>query len=142
MTSDRSTQSSILLRQYANTAFAAVAAAVLLSGCSDGSVPAAVRPAESTDTAPVFVNKVWSVSESSGVAPGTLYVFLAEGTLVIASANSKPALGAWRYEGGALTMVEEGIAYKVDVLELNKNEFRIRSHNPGEPVDITLVPAQ
>jgi hypothetical protein len=84
---------------------------------------------------------VWRVSESSSVAPGTLYVFLSEGTLIITSPNSKPALGRWKYEGGALTMVEEGVPYKVDVLKLSKEEFRIRSNNPGEPVEITLVPA-
>ncbi len=38
-------------------------------------------------------------------------------------------------------MVEEGIPYKADVLKLSKNEFRIRSNNPGEPVEITLVAA-
>jgi hypothetical protein len=81
------------------------------------------------------------VSESASVAPGTLYVFLSEGTLVIASPNSKPALGTWKYEGGRLTMVEDGIPYKVDVLKLSQDEFKIRSNNPGEPVEISLVPA-
>ena len=38
------------------------------------------------------------------------------------------------------TMAEEGVPYKVDVLKLSKDEFRIRSNNPGEPVEITLVP--
>lgn len=38
-------------------------------------------------------------------------------------------------------MVEEGIHYKVDVLKFSKDEFRISSNNPGEPVEITLVPA-
>ncbi|MDQ3754823.1 MAG: hypothetical protein M3371_08845 [Acidobacteriota bacterium] len=89
-----------------------------------------------------FVNKVWRVSRSSSVAPGTLYVFLSEGTLVITSPNSRPALGTWKYEGGALTMVEEGIPYKTDILRLNKDEFRIRSNNPGGAVEITLVPAE
>jgi hypothetical protein len=84
---------------------------------------------------------VWRVRESSSVALGTLYVFLSEGTLVITSSNSKPALGRWKYEDGALTMVEEGISYKVDILKLSKDEFRIRNNNPGEPVEITLVPA-
>ncbi|MGH8770286.1 MAG: hypothetical protein ACREV2_03770 [Burkholderiales bacterium] len=81
------------------------------------------------------------MSESSGVAPGTLYVFLGEGTLVIASPNGKPALGMWKYENAALIMVEEGIPYQVDVVKLSKDEFRIRSNNPGKPVEITLIPA-
>jgi hypothetical protein len=36
-------------------------------------------------------------------------------------------------------MVEEGIPYEIDVLELSADEFTIRSHNPGEAVVITLV---
>ena len=89
-----------------------------------------------------FVNKVWQVSNSSGVAAGTLYVFLSEGTLLITSTNSKPALGTWKYEGRALTMIEEGILYKTDILRLSAAEFKIRSNNPGQPVETTFVPAE
>ncbi|MGH8728851.1 MAG: hypothetical protein ACREV9_12015 [Burkholderiales bacterium] len=81
------------------------------------------------------------MSESSGVAAGTLYVFLGEGTLVITSPNSEPAVGTWKYESGVLTMIEEGIPYKVDVLKSSANEFKIKSNNPGEAVEITLLPA-
>ena len=88
-----------------------------------------------------FVDKVWRVRESSAVEPGTLYVFLSEGTLVIASPHGKPALGTWKSENGNLTMVEESIPYKIDILNLTRDELRIRSHNPGEPVEITMVPA-
>ena len=111
-----------------------VAASLLLFSCSKR------HSGETPDSAVSFVNRVWRVSNSSGVAPGTLYVFLSEGTLVITSPNSKPALGRWKYEDGSFTMVEEGVPYKVDVLKLSKDEFRIRSNNPGEPVEITLVP--
>jgi hypothetical protein len=37
-------------------------------------------------------------------------------------------------------MVEEGIAYAVKILELTQDRFRIRMRNPGEPVQLTLVP--
>jgi hypothetical protein len=118
-----------------------VAASLGFFSCSERPAPAKPDSGETADSAGSFVNTVWRVSESSSVAPGTLYVFLSEGTLVITSPNSKPALGRWKYEGGALTMVENGIPYKVDVLKLSKNEFRIRSNNPGKPVEITFVPA-
>jgi hypothetical protein len=117
------------------------AASLFPHSCSERTAPAERRSGETADAAVSFVNKVWRVSNSSGVAPGTLYVFLSEGTLVITSPNSKPALGTWKYEGGALTMVEEGILYKVDILNLSEDKFRIRSNNPGDPVEITLVPA-
>lgn len=60
--------------------------AFLLVSCSTrGSAP------EGGDAAAGFANKVWQVSGSTGVAPGMLYVFLSEGTLLIASLNRKPA---------------------------------------------------
>jgi hypothetical protein len=92
--------------------------------------------------APGFVDKVWRVEKSSGGAVGTLYVFLSDGTLLIASATGTPALGAWTYEGGVLTMIEEGIPYKVDILASSPEEFRIRSHNPAGSVDIALTRAK
>jgi hypothetical protein len=82
---------------------------------------------------PHFVNRVWAVSTSSTVAAGTLYVFLSDGTLLIASPHSKPMLGSWKASGDGLIMVEESIAYQTDILKLDAGSFVIRSHNPGPP---------
>jgi hypothetical protein len=102
----------------------------------------ACQPATTVPSIPGgFVNKVWRVSQSSAVARGTLYVFLEEGTLVVASRTGKPALGAWTLKEGVLTMVEDSSPYRTDILSLTEAEFRIRSNNPGKPVEITLVPA-
>jgi hypothetical protein len=115
-----------------------VPCALALAGCAR---PAAPPPAPNA-TAPVgFVNRVWKVEKSSSVSPDTLYVFLSDGTLVVTSPHGKPSLGTWKSEGGKLTMVEEGLSYPVDVLALDASRFSIRSHNPGEPVDIEMVPA-
>ena len=38
-------------------------------------------------------------------------------------------------------MVEESIPYKVEILKLSPAEFTIRIHSPGEPLEITFVPA-
>jgi hypothetical protein len=78
---------------------------------------------------PGFVNKVWMVDRSPSVARGQLYIFLSEGTLVIASSTGTPSFGKWIDEGGMLTMVEEGIPYKVDIVELTDDTFSIRVHN-------------
>lgn len=90
---------------------------------------------------PSFENRVWTVAESDSVVKGTLYVFLSEGTLVIASPHDKPMLGSWRHDGDRLVMVEESIAYPTDILHLDEKELRIRSHNPGSPVEIRLARA-
>ncbi len=115
-----------------------VACALALAGCAR---PAAPPPAPSTAAPVGFVNRVWKVEKSSNVSPDTLYVFLSDGTLVVTSPQGKPSLGTWKSEDGKLTMVEEGLSYPVDVLALDAGRFSIRSHNPGEPVDIEMVPA-
>ena len=96
------------------------------------------RPAEG---AAGFTDRVWSVAKSTAVARGTLYVFLSDGTLVVTSVKGKPSLGKWSFENGRLTMVEEGLPFRVDILDLREDEFRIRSQNPSGAVEITLVPA-
>jgi len=120
----------------------AIAAVLALAGaaCSDR---AAVPPATTRTPAPkpTFVNKVWRVASSSSIEPGMLYVFLSDGTLVISSPHGTPALGSWKPAGDGLTMVEEGIPYKVDVLKLSADEFRIMINNPGNAVEIAFVPA-
>jgi hypothetical protein len=61
---------------------------------------------------------------------------------VIASPKSKAALGAWTYTNGQLTMIEDTQAYRVDILSLSDDAFRIRSNNPGGSVEISMVPAK
>ena len=91
--------------------------------------------------APSFVNRVWEVAESGQVTPGSLRVFLSDGTLVMASPHETPAFGSWRYDDGRLTIIEEGLEYPTDILALNESEFRIRMQSPGEPVEIRFAPA-
>jgi hypothetical protein len=124
--------------------FAMILAAVAATACAQKEPPAAASPAQTLAPQPAkaaasFINKVWEVSDSPTVAPGQLYVFLSEGTLVIASSTSTPSLGKWKQDNGQLIMIEEGIAYPTDILDLASDRFRIRSHNPGEPVEIGMV---
>jgi hypothetical protein len=113
--------------------------------------PAATSPppspppadAESSTQAQVgFIDKVWRVESSSAVAVGTYYAFLADGTLAIGAPHDKPSFGRWTYAGGKLAMIEDGQTYPTDIVTLDEGHFVIRSHNPGTPVDITLVPAE
>jgi hypothetical protein len=122
-------------------------AALSTIACAQKEPPAAAEPApigapEPARAAATFINKVWAVDDSPTVARGQLYVFLSEGTLVIASGTGTPSLGKWKQENGLLTMTEEGIAYPTDILELTADRFRVRSHNPGEAVEIGMVLAR
>jgi hypothetical protein len=71
-----------------------------------------------------------------------LYVFLSEGTLVIASPFGTPSLGKWTDEAGILTLVEEGISYRYEIVEMTSSSFRIRARAPGELMEIQFVPAE
>lgn len=102
---------------------------------------AAASPAPAPAAPASFVNRVWRVADSNAVAAGQLYVFLSEGTLVIAAPTGTPSLGTWSRDGDGLTIVEEGRPHRVEVLNLTHDEWRVRVHSPGEPVDIRLVPA-
>ncbi|WP_295468170.1 hypothetical protein [uncultured Pseudomonas sp.] len=88
-----------------------------------------------------FVNKVWQIKTSNSIEPGMLYVFLSDGTLVMASPSSQPSLGRWARTEKGLNLIEEGITYPTEILSLKRDEFRIRSLNPGEPVELQLAPA-
>lgn len=120
---------------------AVVALTLVLANCG-GTPPSADVSTPPTDSPPTFVNRVWKVAAPATVSPGMLYVFLEDGTLVMAGPGGKPAFGLWKRDGGGLIMIEESIPYRVDILELTSDTFRIRSHNPGEPLEITLVPAK
>jgi hypothetical protein len=99
-------------------------------------------PAAAADQPPPFANRVWKVAASSGVEPGTLYVFLGDGTLLITSSHGTPSLGRWEAAGKGVTLVEEGQRYPTEVLALTADTFGIRVRSPGTPLDITLVPAK
>lgn len=119
------------------------ALALLALACSRPPDPPPIAPAtrSASERPASFVNRVWRVARSSAVADGTLYAFLSDGTLVITSPGNKPMLGSWSRSDDGLVMVEESIPYRVDILTLDDDELVIRSHNPGAPVDIAMVPA-
>jgi hypothetical protein len=114
-----------------------IAVMLLVTACSDRPSPSSTKAA--SPQKPTFVNKVWRVASSSSTETGALYVFLSDGTLVISSPHGTPAFGSWKPAGNDLTMVEEGISYKVDILKLSADEFRIMINNPGNAVEIAFA---
>ena len=117
------------------------AACLVAAGCSrERALPDQRRDSVGVSSVR-FADRVWAVDSSSAVAKGTLYVFLSDSTLLITSPNGTPLLGTWTHDGEALDVVEEGIHYRVEIVELQPDRFHIRSHNPGTAVDIWLVPA-
>ncbi len=126
--------------------FVVVLALLAMTACSKSESPPSAPPpaAETAQSAakPSFINKVWAVAESPQVETGSLRVFLSDGTMVMTSSNSTPAFGTWNYDAERLTITEDGQKYDVDIVALGEDEFRIRIHNPGEPVEIRFTPAE
>lgn len=117
----------------------------LFAGCASETPPAETPAPDTTATAssaePTFVDRTWEVVASQQIPAGAFYTFRSDGMLSISSPNSTPLLGSWARTDSGLTMTEEGITYRVEILELTQDRFRIRSLNPGEPVEITFAPA-
>lgn len=110
-------------------------------GVTEPHLPSRPEVAQAKPAAATFVNKVWEVTASPDVAAGGLYTFLSTGTLVIVTPHGTPAFGEWAKKGSELSMTEEGISYRVEILNLTPDEFKIRIHNPGKPTEITFHPA-
>ncbi|MGD1049053.1 MAG: hypothetical protein ABR899_09940 [Candidatus Krumholzibacteriaceae bacterium] len=90
-----------------------------------------------------LVNKVWIVADSPGGPSGDLYVFLSEGTFVIASAEAaRPIVGRWSWDGHRVTMSETSMPYTAEILSLTDGELRFRANywNLGSG-EFLLVPA-
>lgn len=135
--------------RWMSVAALGLAAGLLVSGCAGPEPPGGApretsAPAPSsaavTDTVPGFANTVWKVARSTAGDPGALYVFLSDGTLLIASAHGTPALGQWRQSGDSLTMIEDGLRHPVTVRSQSADSFDITMMSPGDPVEIHFVP--
>lgn len=122
------------------------AAGIFLQACSrpgtpveQASAPPAATAAATRASPPAFVGKLWKVNRSSGVEPGALYAFFADGTLLITSSHATPAIGRWAYRGDTLTLIEEGIPHPATVGRLQEDTFAITIRGPRELLDITFV---
>lgn len=107
---------------------------------TDRQAPAREREARAGGL--VFTNRVWVVEASNAVAVGSVYVFLGDRTLVLTSPGGTPAFGRWVFERGELAIVEDGLAYPVDILQAKGDHLRLRIHGPGDPVTLELRDAR
>jgi hypothetical protein len=106
----------------------------------DTGTAAAAKPGRAEAAVPDFANRVWKVAKGSEGDPGTLYVFLADGSLLITSPHGTPSLGTWHYSGEVLTMVEQGLPHQATVLRFTPDTFAISIAGSGQPVVLTFVP--
>lgn len=87
------------------------------------SAPAAARQDETT---PPFVGRVW-VSTDVGVAPGTLRIFLPDGTMLMDSCGEGYRLARWRSTGeNGVEWDEDTARIEAEVLEATPVSLRLR----------------
>jgi hypothetical protein len=115
-----------------------VPASTAPAGTTGVAAPAAGGRAEAA--APQFADRIWKVAKGSEGDPGTFYVFLSDGSMLITSPHGTPSLGSWHYSGDLLTMVEEGLPHQATILRSTLDTFAIRMSGPGQPVLLTFVP--
>jgi hypothetical protein len=107
---------------------------------SGAPAPASDRAGAAAQPLPDFANRIWKVAKGSEGDPGTFYVFLSDGSMLITSPHGTPALGSWHYSGEVLTLVEEGLPHQATVLQATPETLAIRIAGPGQPVAMTFVP--
>ncbi len=105
--------------------------AMALSAC--GGPPFATRETASS-TAPPLVGTVWSATDASA-SPGTLRIFLADGTLVMDSCGETYRLARWEsVDGNRIAWREDAARIEADITRTTADELQMRLHLAGGEV--------
>jgi hypothetical protein len=142
----------VRVRVTGSVVCAAMLVATVLTGCtrSQDATPrstprdAPVTPVTATNlVAGPLANTVWRVT-SGNRAPGTLFIFLSNGTLMMTSCVEIYRLARWRAETmDRLTIVEDvTVQYTADIQALSEDRLSLRLNLRSEQVDLTLEAAQ
>ena len=111
-------------------------ALLLVAGCTS---PPPAAPA-STDR---LINKVWRITSPPDRAPGSFYIFLSDGTLVMTSCVETYRLATWRADGVSRLMIAEdpGVQYPAEIRDVRDREAHLRLILKSEQVELTLTQA-
>jgi uncharacterized membrane protein len=88
-----------------------------------------------------FLDKVWMVTDSPAGKTMDRYVFLYDGTYVVASKDGAPRVGKWSWDGFKLTMMDDALPYQAEILSLSDSTFEIRIRHMGRNFDVAMIPA-
>lgn len=92
---------------------------------------------------PGWTNKVWKVTAPPDRAPGSVYLFLNNGTVVMTSCVETYRLATWTSEGTGRVTIEEDPQVRVpaDIREVDERHLAIRLHLKSEVVELALETA-
>lgn len=83
-------------------------------------------------TAAAFVGRAW-ISADAAAAPGTMRIFLADGTLLMDSCGETYRLAKWRtVDRGRIEWTEDGARIAADVSQPRAGTLRLRLHLRSE----------
>jgi hypothetical protein len=90
-----------------------------------------------------WTDKVWRVTSPPGRAPGSFYIFLSSGTLVMTSCVETYRLATWMSEPNARLRIVEDIAteYGAEIRSVSDRDLALRLLLKNEQVDLVLESA-
>ena len=106
-------------------------------------VAATARDDRAASPASRLVNRVWRVHAPVDRAPGSFYIFLSDGTLVMTSCVETYRLATWSAQTERrMTIVEDQVVrYDAEIQDSTEQRLRLRLHLRDHEVDLTLEPA-
>ncbi len=87
-----------------------------------------------------LIDKDWRVTAPEGRPPGSFYVFLSNGTLIMTSCVETYRLAQWTLEPpSSLTITEDPITrYGADIVRIDERSLALRLKLRSENVDLAL----
>ena len=105
---------------------------VLSTSLIGGSATGTAQESGSQKKPPNFVGKAW-VATDTAAAPGSLRMFLPDGTLVMNSCVESYRLSRWRLvEGRRIEWQEDAARIQADVTEVGRDQLKLRLHLGAE----------
>jgi hypothetical protein len=102
--------------------------------CTGSSVDRQSAP-PSRDGQPAFVGKIWNSTDSSA-APGTLRIFLSDGTLMMHSCVETYRLARWMsIDDRRIAWQEEGARIEAEIVRVTSDELQLRLRLASEVKD-------
>jgi hypothetical protein len=110
---------------------AGLVACLMAAAACHGPSTDQVAPAASRDAQPSFVGKAWQSTDPSA-APGTLRIFLPDGTLVMDSCVEVYRLARWRpIDERRIEWQEDTARIEAEVPQVSSDQLQLRLHLVG-----------
>ncbi len=120
-----------------------IACTLLVSACGTSQTPRQETPAAGS-ASPAYVGKVW-ISTDPSAAPGTLRIFLADGSLVMDSCGETYRIAPWRpLDERRVEWTEDTARIEAEIVNVTSAQLHLRlklvSEMKDEHYEVAKVP--